>query len=400
MKRYIAILSCLLCCALATPAWAQQNLTRLALKSEVLGEERSVFVRTPPGYDTNEQRYPVLYMTDGPAQLGHTISTIEFLARNGRMPELIVVAITNTDRTRDLTPTKASLRNPGGQPVNFPTAGGADNFLKFIETELIPQIESKYRTHPYRIFAGHSFGGLFALHTFLSKPELFNAIIGVSPSFDWDNHLVSRRAEEFVKNRKELNSTLFFTLANEGGETRVGFDRFKSLFTKQAPKGLVWGSMLMEDEDHGSVVLRSHYQGFRKIFEHWQMPVAGGDATELSWAAVEAHYKKLSAGFGYTINPPEALVNQLGYQLMGKGWLGEAINVFKINVEHYPQSANVYDSLAEAYEKSGKLELAKPNYEKAAQLGERNNDPNLPVYKTNFERVVEALKKSGKAESK
>ena len=94
------------------------------------------------------------------------------------------------------------------------------------------------------------------------------------------------------------------------------------------------------------------------------------------------------------------MVNQLGYQLLGKGWMGEAINVFKTNVELYPQSANVYDSLAEAYEKNGKLELARPNYEKAVQLGERNNDPNLPVYKTNFERAVEALKKNGKAEDK
>jgi uncharacterized protein len=398
MKRYVAILTCLLLCVIA--AQAQQNPTRLALKSQVLGEERLALVCTPPGYNTNEQRYPVLYLTDGQAQLNHTISTIEFLARSGRMPELIVVAITNTDRTRDLTPTKGALRNPNGQPINFPTAGGADNFLKFIETELIPQVESKYRTHPYRIFAGHSFGGLFALHTFLSKPELFNAIIGVSPSFNWDDHLISRRAEDFVKTRKELNSTLFFTLANEGGETRVGYDRFKTILSKQAPKGLVWDALLMEDEDHGSVVLRSHYHGLRKVFEHWQMPVAGGDATQLSWPTVEGHYKKLSARFGFKINPPEALVNNLGYQLMGNGWMDDALKVFKTNIELYPQSANVYDSLAEAYEKSGKLELAKPNYEKAVQLGERNNDPNLQVYKTNFERVVEALQKSGKAESK
>jgi uncharacterized protein len=400
MKHSIASLTCLMLCALAMPGLAQQNLTQLALKSQVLGEERVALIRTPPGYDTNEQRYPVLYMTDGLAQLNHTISTIEFLVRSGRMPELIVVAITNTDRTRDLTPTKASLRNPGGQPVNFPTAGGADNFLKFIETELIPQIESKYRTHPYRIFAGHSFGGLFALHTFLSKPELFNAVVGVSPSFDWDNHLVSRRAEELVKNHKALDRTLFFTLANEGGETRVGFDRFKAILTKQAPKGLVWGSMLMEDEDHGSVVLRSHYHGFRKVFENWQMPVTAGDATQVNWATVETHYKKLSAHFGFTIRPPEALVNNLGYQLIGRGSMDEAIKVFKTNIELYPQSANVYDSLAEAYEKSGKLELAKPNYEKAVQLGERNNDPNLTVFKTNFERVTETLKKSSKAEGK
>lgn len=133
------------------------------------------------------------------------------------MPELIVVGITNTDRTRDLTPTNASLWRADGTEAKLPTSGGADKFLKFIETELIPKVEANYRTQPYRVFAGHSFGGLFALHTFLTRPELFNAYIAVSPTMDWDNHLLSRKAEEFFKDRKELNKTLYLTLANEGG---------------------------------------------------------------------------------------------------------------------------------------------------------------------------------------
>ncbi len=363
---------------------------RIAIKSDVLGEERVILVRTPPGYERGGQRYPVLYLTDGNAHLGHTVSTIEFLTRNGRMPELIVVAITNTDRTRDLTPTNASMWRPDGTEAKLPTSGGADKFLKFIETELIPKIEKDYRTQPYRVFAGHSFGGLFAIHAFLTRPEIFNAYIAVSPTMQWDNHLLSRKAEEFFKDRKELNRTLFFTLANEGGAAREGFDRFKTILGKNKPKGFEWGSALMEDEDHGSVVMPSHYQGFRKVFEGWQVTedVAAGGAP-----AVESHYKKLSAKFGYAILPPEALMNNLGYQLFGAGKTEEAIAVFKLNVERYLNSANVYDSLAEAYEKTGKLDLARPNYEKAVQLGSQNDDPNLQVYKTNFERVDGMLKK-------
>jgi uncharacterized protein len=363
---------------------------RVAIKSEVLGEERIILVRTPPGYDHNGQRYPVLYMTDGDAHLAHTASTIEFLSRNGRMPEMIVVAITNTDRTRDLTPTNASMWGPDGTETKMPTSGGADKFLKFIETELIPKIEKDYRTQPYRVFAGHSFGGLFAIHAFLARPEIFNAYIAVSPSMHWDNNLLSRKAEEFFKDRKELNRTLFFTLANEGGAMREGFDRFKGILGKSKPKGFEWDAMLMEDEDHGSVVMRSHYHGFRKVFDGWQVTadvVAGGAP------AVESHYKQLSAKFGYAIQPPEPLMNNLGYQLMGAGKMNDAIAVFKSNVERYPHSANVYDSLAEAYEKSGKLDLARPNYEKAVQLGTQNNDPNLQIYKTNFDRVDGMLKK-------
>jgi Flp pilus assembly protein TadD len=109
----------------------------------------------------------------------------------------------------------------------------------------------------------------------------------------------------------------------------------------------------------------------------------------------EAHYQKLSQKLGYKIAVPEALLNQLGYQLVNAGKMEEAINVFKSNVERYPSSANVYDSLAEAYERSGQFDLARPNYEKAYALGQQTNDPNLAVYKANLDRVSEKLKQDG-----
>src|SRR4051794_13921298 len=149
---------------------------RFVIHSAVLNEDRLVLVRTPAGYETNKLSYPVLYMTDGDAHMGHTASTIEFLTRNGRIPDLIVVGITNTDRTRDLTPAKSTNKNAAGE-LQFPTSGGADNFLKFIETELIQQIEKQYRVQPYRILAGHSLGGLFAIHSMISRPGLFNSYV-------------------------------------------------------------------------------------------------------------------------------------------------------------------------------------------------------------------------------
>ncbi len=392
MKRLFLFVS--LCLTLTFVAYGQNNQTiqRLTIKSAVMGEERVILVHTPAGYANGKQRYPVLYLTDGNAHLAHTVATIDFLARAGRMPELIIVAINNTDRTRDLTPTNASMKRDDGSPALLPTSGGADKFLKFIETELIPSIESDYRVQPYRIFAGHSFGGLFALHAMLTRPELFNAFIAVSPTMHWDNHLLSRKAEAFFKDRKELNRTLYLTLANEGGEAKIGFERFKAIVTKNTPKGFSFGSALMEDEDHGSVVMPSHYAGFRKVFEGWQLT-----GTVANVGQVEAHYKKLSARFGYTVLPPEVMMNLFGYQLVGLGKNDEALAVFKLNVKNYAESANVYDSLAEFYEKTGKLDMAKPNYAKAVELGAQTNDPNLQVYKTNLDRVSEALKKSAEA---
>jgi predicted alpha/beta superfamily hydrolase len=372
------------------------GVTALKINSAVLGEERTILVRVPTGYETNKLRYPVLYMTDGNAHIGHTSSTIEFLARNGRMSEMIVVGITNTDRTRDLSPTHVTTTVAGGDSaLQFPTSGGADKFLKFIETELIPEIEKRYRVQPYRILAGHSLGGLFAIHAMVSRPDLFQSYVAVSPALQWDNQVVVKRAEDFFKTRKEWQATLFMSLGHEPGPIEDGFHQLKQVLEKNQPKGFEWDAQVLDDEDHGSVVLRSHYLAMRKIFDGWQVPrdpdsgrVAG------DFKSVEEHYQKLSQKFRYTIAVPENLINQLGYQSLFAGRSDEAIAIFKTNVERYPESANVYDSLAEAYERSGKLELAAPLYEKAQTLGKQNQDPNLAVYKANFERVSEKIKQA------
>jgi Tfp pilus assembly protein PilF len=108
----------------------------------------------------------------------------------------------------------------------------------------------------------------------------------------------------------------------------------------------------------------------------------------------DAHYKKLSERLNYTIPTPENVINQMGYQYLFNNKPEEAIAVFKANVERYPDSANVYDSLAEGYEREGKIDLAEPLYDKARVLGEKNNDPNLAIYKANYERVHAKLKES------
>ena len=390
----LAVLLMIAGAAVAQPATG--TVKRLVVHSTVLGEDRVILIRTPAGYETNKVSYPVLYMTDGDAHMGHTASTIEFLTQNGRIPDLIVVGVTNTDRTRDLTPAKSTDKDAAGN-LRFPTSGGADNFLKFFETELIPEIEKDYRVQPYRIFAGHSLGGLFAIHALISKPGLFNSYIAVSPSLQWANDDELKRATDYFKNQKEMKATLFVSIGNEPGAIGDDFDSFKKLLSQTNIKGFEWQAERMADEDHGSVVLRSHYFGLRQVYDGWQGPrdmksgaVIGG------LKGADAHYAKLSAKFGYTIPVPEQLINQVGYQLMFDGKPEEAIAAFKANVERYPDSANVYDSLAEAYERGGRIELAEPLYDKARTLGEQNKDPNAAVFKANYERAHAKLKETTK----
>jgi predicted alpha/beta superfamily hydrolase len=212
---------------------------RITVHSNVLNEDRAILVRMPAAARGKKDKYPVLYLADGDAHINEVGAIIDFLASQNRCTPLIVVGIPNTDRTRDLTPTRADQKSPQGAVIQAePTSGGGDKFLEFIQTELFPEIEKRYPTQHYRIFAGHSLGGLLAIHALIAHPEMFNAYIAVSPSLQWDNQHTLHQAQQFFAKQKELNKTLFFSLGNEGAQPNPmgdGFNQLRKLFTTSTP---------------------------------------------------------------------------------------------------------------------------------------------------------------------
>lgn len=367
----------------------------VTIQSQVLGETRTILVSTPAGYAQSQERYPVLYMTDGDAHLTHTRGTVDFLSRNGLMPNLVVVGVTNTDRTRDLSPTRASRRLPDGTLQPIPNSGGATRFLDFFEKELFPYVEGHYRTQPYRIFAGHSLGGLLALYIFTAKPEMFNAYIAASPALNWDDDYILTKVKGFIEEGKGQRRIVFATMANEeeGTPKPDRFDRLCTTLGSTKAADLVWGCMRMPEETHGTVVLRSHYYGLRKIFEGWQLPLgAPGSPFNMTFAEITLHYASLSKRFGYTVPPPELIVNQAGYLLLGQNRTDDAIAMFRGNVQLYPDSANVHDSLGEALERAGRIEEALGSYGKAVETAKKTGDGRLQIFTANRDRAVAAAK--------
>ncbi|MCJ7756414.1 MAG: alpha/beta hydrolase-fold protein, partial [Thermoanaerobaculales bacterium] len=151
MKR--SVLTVLVLWMMTALAGAGEPITigeTITLQSKVMGEERTILISTPPGYGLGTERYPVLYMTDGDQHITHTRGTVDFLASNGLIPQLIIVGVANTDRTRDLTPTRVETREVNGRVMQNPTSGGAGKFLDFFKSELFPYIDDHYRTLPMR----------------------------------------------------------------------------------------------------------------------------------------------------------------------------------------------------------------------------------------------------------
>jgi len=388
----------LLLLASAPGLWAGEPITigeTIKIQSKVLGEERTILVSTPANYGRSTERYPVLYLTDGDTHLLHTRGTVDFLVRNGLMPNVIIVGVTNTDRVRDLTPTHSGIVRRDGTKGELPTSGGAGKFLEFFEGNLFPYIESNYRTTPFRVFAGHSWGGTFALHALVSKPGLFNATIAASPDLTWDGDFPLRTTAEFFKDRKEFRHTLYLSMGNEeaADPKPTRFERLCATLEGTKPEGFLWGAKAMPEEDHGSVVLRTHYWGLRKVFEGWRVPVDPVSGQfKGTLRDLQDHYSRLSQRLGSPVAPPEAALNQVGYQVLGQNRKEDAIAIFRHVLELYPESANAHDSLGEALENAEQPAEALAVYRKAVDLGQKTRDPQLKIYVRNRDRVATAIK--------
>jgi predicted alpha/beta superfamily hydrolase len=350
----------------------------ITINSKILGEERPVFISTPQGYENSDQNYPVLYLLDGGVHFLHASGIVQFLSRNGRLPQMIVVGIPNTNRNRDFTPTAVKETQ---------NSGGANNFLSFMKDELIPYVKNNYRTQPYKILFGHSLTGMFEIHSLATENELFNAYIIASPFLMYDNEVAIKSLESFLKKSPEFDNSIYITVGNEP-DYYSSLGKLSNLFETYSSEKLNWKYVKMENEDHGSVPHKTIYDGLEFIYSGWRMT---NDQLAKGVDAIDEHYNNLSRHFGYEIKIPEFLINQLGYQYINKNMISDALIAFKRNIELYPNSANVHDSMGDAYVAAGQLIHAKESYSKAIERGTVLSDPNLQIFKNNLANVVKQL---------
>jgi tetratricopeptide (TPR) repeat protein len=226
--------------------------------------------------------------------------------------------------------------------------------------------------------------------------NMFDAVLAVSPSLNWDDELPIRQASTFFDDREEFKATLFVAMADEEkGDPRPNLlDRLEKALKGSKSAGFEWQVMRMPDENHGTVVLRAHYWGLRMVFDDWGLPRNPATGRfDGSLDDIKKHYAVLSERYGFIIVPDENLLNNLGYQILGREDFAGAIEVFRFNVELYPESPNVYDSLGEALENAGRLDEALTSYSKAVEQATDLGDERLSIFTANRDRVKGQLEK-------
>jgi len=371
---------------------AQYNIgSYRGIYSDILGEQRILVVGLPEGYDQTTVNYPVLYLLDGDYHFHHVTGLIDFLADLDLIPRMIVIAIQNTNRDRDFTPTSvADMRD----------SGGANNFLAFLEDELFPAIDGQFRTVPHRILVGHSLGGLFSIHTMLSKPDLFNAHIIISPHVVYDDQFIISEAQGSMDTVGYEHKVLYIALDDEEIENLYPTKRLNRIIKKKKYDYFRLKFEIINNTDHGSVVHKALYNGLEFVYSGWKFPV---ERTLDGLSAIKIHYSNLSKQLGFTIIPAEVDLNEIGYALLNVRNDEEplaifqnnskAVAVFQYNMSLYPNSPNVYDSLGDAYSALGQDDQALLNYQMAVQKGEELSDPRLQVFRDHLNDQLTKMNK-------
>lgn len=341
--------------------------SRGSLYSEILDEERKYWIHLPESYSVAEDAtYPVIYLLDGGQLLGG-LAAIQQFYTFFRLPEMIVVGISNdTNRTRDLTPTVVASRHDS----DVEASGGAPEFREFLTEELIPHIDDNYSTSPHRVLIGHSFAGLFAIDTLVEQADLFNHYVALDPTLDWDEGQWLEQTLDSLENSQLAGHSLFVAISNEiirfsdtlTFET-VDSDSSKfSLGVRSAKRfaevqeglhnDLAFAWKFYNKDIHGSVPLVGMRDALVYIYDFWELkrPSLYNDPAtpiETILSLIEDQSRAREKGMGYPLPMELDLLDMLGHFYADVGQTAKAKGVLELASSYYPLVSSLHESLVD-----------------------------------------------------
>ncbi len=227
--------------------------------SAALNETRTLNVFLPDGYAAGNTRYPVIYLLDGSANEDfiHIAGIVQFLTMIKQLPPAILVGIANTDRKRDFTfPTTVKK-----DKEDFPTTGGSEKFIRFLDKELKPYVQQHFRTNDTTTLIGQSLGGLLASEIVLKQPALFNNYVIVSPSLWWDQESLLKQARKLLTASRGVHASVFVTVGEEGKEMEAPAKQLGELL-KSTP-GIHAAFMPLPEETHLTILHNAAYKALQ-----------------------------------------------------------------------------------------------------------------------------------------
>ena len=261
--------------------------------------EHDIQIALPPSYGKTDQRFPVLWVTDGSLFFQLATALVTSCAHQ-HMPEMIVVGIgsppeasneTQMRRNFDFSPTAISgysgfgsmahnERERAGEKerkaegkVPIDRFGGAPRFLPFVVQDVRQRLMQDYRMADDHTLFGHSGGGLFCAYALVTQPEAFDRYICGSAALAAGDYEVFRIEERYAQQHKDLPAVAFFGAGEKEVLDKGTLGVFSS--TARLPEILKTRAYLslklyfraFEGESHGSVIPPLLAWGLRSVWE-------------------------------------------------------------------------------------------------------------------------------------
>ncbi len=242
------------------------------LSSTTLGREYQLAVSLPESYASSQQRYPVVYLLDGDLIFGMAASLTPLLNWLSNVPDLIIVGINYGIRSYEEW---AQLREKDfkiPEVKDAPSDSHADRFLTALKQEIIPFVESEYRTYPNgRIIYGYSSSGFFVLYSLFNEPGLFRTYLAGSGDTDLSSPYMQTHDQKLASREKTDKIDLFLSVGgSENGSMQSSLSSFQEMvaaFKARNYPGVRLITEVYEGEGHGAMGAASTYlNGLRKCF--------------------------------------------------------------------------------------------------------------------------------------
>ena len=231
------------------------------IDAKALGESRRINVYIPAGLPP-DTALPVLYMPDGGMleDFLHVAGLLQSGAANGTTRPFLLVGIENTERRRDLT---GPTDNANDRSI-APRVGGSAAFRAFLRDELMPAIDSLYRTTGETAIVGESLAGLFVVETLLLEPALFDTYVAVDPSLWWNGGRLAADAAALIQRAPGVGKTLYLATSSQGGGEVA--ERLAGALRADGPAGIEVRHVELPGETHLTVYHPAALQAFRTVF--------------------------------------------------------------------------------------------------------------------------------------
>ncbi len=364
---------------LSITVYAQETITATTIgtnhtiPSSILETAQEVQVYLPSGYEATETSYPVLYILDGQLFFTLGVSIHTTFRQFDKTPEFIIVGIT--------TPFPQRYRYFGSDKAAF---------MRYIEQELVPYIDTTYRTKKENMLFGWQYAGSVAFDFMLENKPLFNGYFLASPFPILDK-------VQALDSIPVLDKKLYFSVSPDEYDVNFGVDRLDSLLSKKQDQKLDWKSLYLQNEEHHSTAYATLYHSLRNYFRYYPQFQEDNlkkllDAGGLTYAYAYAQQRGDTYGFSKNLSTWSQFTilrsairaddytqfKTFADALISEGFLRdlknrayeigafyekhknytEAIPIYKILLEQHPDSERLLTSIANAYLAMGNTKQA------------------------------------------